>query len=215
MLDSPKPPRVLSIAGLKKSGKTTVATALIRELLARGLRVGSAKTFRHHPLSLDQSGVDTRRHAEAGAEFTVAILDDELVYFEPRASRPGLRDAARLFPPGVDYVVWEGTADPEAGGGQVVCLRRLSDFTETVAERRIDPGRSSPSRESRRKRRKRPGQPTRRWASRFWMPRSRRDFRRSPISFSAGTQMGGDRRIRTGTPGPTRHHCLPARRWLP
>jgi hypothetical protein len=30
-------------------------------------------------------------------------------------------------------------ADPEAGGGQVVCLRRLSDFTQTVTERRIDP----------------------------------------------------------------------------
>jgi molybdopterin-guanine dinucleotide biosynthesis protein MobB len=131
-------PRILTIAGLKKSGKTTVAAALIRELRARGFRVGSVKTIQHHPLSLDQSGADTRRHADAGAEFTVALLDGELAYFEPRASRPGLRDAARLFAPGVDYVVWEGTADPGAGGGQVVCVRRLSELEQTLVERKVD-----------------------------------------------------------------------------
>ena len=131
-------PRIVTVAGLKKSGKTTVAAALIRELRARGLRVGSVKTFRHHPLNLDTSGADTRRHAEAGAEFTVAILDGELAYFEPRASRAGLRDAARHFPPGIDFVVWEGTADPEAGGGQVVCVRRLSDLEQTLEKRKVD-----------------------------------------------------------------------------
>jgi molybdopterin-guanine dinucleotide biosynthesis protein MobB len=136
--DPPALPRILTVAGLKKSGKTTVAAALIRELRARGFRVGSVKTFRHHPLNLDRSGADTRRHAEAGAEFTVAILDGELAYFEPRASRAGLRDAARLFAPGVDFVVWEGTADPEAGGGQVVCVRRLSDLEQTLEKRKVD-----------------------------------------------------------------------------
>jgi molybdopterin-guanine dinucleotide biosynthesis protein MobB len=134
----PGMPRILTVAGLKKSGKTTVAAALIRELRARGFRVGSVKAFRHHPLNLDRSGADTRRHAEAGAEFTVAILDGELAYFEPRASRAGLRDAARLFAPGVDFVVWEGTADPEAGGGQVVCVRRLSDLEQTLEKRKVD-----------------------------------------------------------------------------
>ena len=131
-------PRIITVAGLKKSGKTTVAAALIRELRARGFRVGSVKTFRHHPLNLDTSGADTRRHAEAGAEFTVAILDGELAYFEPRASRAGLRDAARHFPPGIDFVVWEGTADPEAGGGQVVCVRQVSDLEPTLEKRNVD-----------------------------------------------------------------------------
>lgn len=133
-------PHILTIAGLKKSGKTTVAAALIRELRARGLRVGSVKTIHHHPQDLDRSGADTRRHAEAGAEFTVALLDDEIAYFEPRASRPGFRDAARLFAPGVHYVVWEGTSDPEAGGGHVVCLSQMSNLDATLATRRVDPG---------------------------------------------------------------------------
>jgi molybdopterin-guanine dinucleotide biosynthesis adapter protein len=131
-------PRIVTIAGLKKSGKTTVAAALIRELCARGQRVGSVKTIHHHPLSLDTSGADTRRHAEAGAEFTVALLDGELAYFEPRASRPGLVEAARLFTPGVDWVVWEGMSDPGAGGAHVVCLREMADLDKTLAERRVD-----------------------------------------------------------------------------
>jgi molybdopterin-guanine dinucleotide biosynthesis protein MobB len=138
--DTGSVPRILTVAGLKKSGKTTVAAALIRQLRAKGFRVGSVKTIQHHPLALDQAGADTRRHTEAGAEFTVAILDGELAYFEPRRSRAGLRDAARHFAPGIDYVVWEGMADPEAGGGQIVCLRRMSEFDQTLAERRIDPG---------------------------------------------------------------------------
>jgi molybdopterin-guanine dinucleotide biosynthesis protein MobB len=131
-------PRIITVAGLKKSGKTTVAAALIRELRARGFRVGSVKTFRHHPITLDQEGADTRMHVESGAEFTVAILDNEIAYFEPRASRPELRDAARLFPPGVDFVVWEGTADPEAEGGHVVCVRRISDLEPTLEKRKVD-----------------------------------------------------------------------------
>jgi molybdopterin-guanine dinucleotide biosynthesis protein MobB len=133
-------PRILTVAGLKRSGKTTVAAALIRELRARGFRVGSVKSIRHHPLSLDTSGADTRTHAEAGAEFTIALLDGELAYFEPRASRPAFRDVARLFVPGVHYVVWEGTSDPEAGGGHVVCLSQMSDLDTTLTKRRVDPG---------------------------------------------------------------------------
>jgi molybdopterin-guanine dinucleotide biosynthesis protein MobB len=131
-------PRIVTVAGLKKSGKTTVAAALIRGLRARGLRVGSVKTIHHHPLGLDTPGTDTRRHAEAGAEFTVALLDGELAYFEPRASRPGLTEAARHFAPGVDWVVWEGMSDPGAGAGHVVCLRKFADLEQTLAERRVD-----------------------------------------------------------------------------
>lgn len=131
-------PRIVTVAGLKKSGKTTVAAALIRELCARGLRVGSVKTIHHHPLGLDTPGADTRRHAEAGAEFTVALLDGELVYFEPRTSRPGLAEAARHFAPGVDWVVWEGMSDPGAGAAHVVCLRKMEDLEQTLEERRVD-----------------------------------------------------------------------------
>ncbi len=133
-------PPIITVAGLKKSGKTTVAAALIRELRARGFRVGSVKTIRHHPLGLGEVGSDTRRHAEAGAEFTVALLDGELAYFEPRAARPGLAEAARFFAAGIDFVVWEGMSEPGAGPGHVVCLRGMADLDRTLEQRRVDPG---------------------------------------------------------------------------
>jgi molybdopterin-guanine dinucleotide biosynthesis protein MobB len=136
----PRLPHIITVAGLKKSGKTTVAAALIRELRGRGLRVGSVKTIHHHPLALGEAGTDTRRHAEAGAEFTVALLDGELAYFEPRAARPGLAEAARFFAEGIDFVVWEGMSDPGAGPGHVVCLREMQDFEKTLEQRRVDRG---------------------------------------------------------------------------
>jgi molybdopterin-guanine dinucleotide biosynthesis adapter protein len=135
----PRLPHIITVAGLKKSGKTTVTAALIRELRGRGLRVGSVKTIHHHPLALGEAGTDTRRHAEAGAEFTVALLDGELAYFEPRAARPGLAEAARFFAEGIDFIVWEGMSDPGAGHGHVVCLREAGHLDRTLAERRVDP----------------------------------------------------------------------------
>jgi molybdopterin-guanine dinucleotide biosynthesis protein len=103
----------------------------------RGCRVGSVKTIRHHPLSLEPEGADTRRHAEAGAEFTVVLLDGGLAYFEPRMTRPGPGEAARLFRPGVEYVVWEGRADPASAGAQVVCLKEMADLDRTLEARQV------------------------------------------------------------------------------
>ena len=132
-------PHVVTVAGLKRSGKTTVASSLIAGLRARGFRVGSVKTIHGHTLSLDVEGTDTRRHAEAGAEFTIALLDDQMAYFEPRASRATLPEAARLFRPGVQFVVWEGMVDPGTSSAHVVCLRAAEDLERTLSERRIDP----------------------------------------------------------------------------
>lgn len=138
---NPRPalPLVVTIAGLKRSGKTTVASALIAGLRSRGLRVGSVKTIHGHPLSLDLDATDTRRHAEAGAEFTIALLEGETAYFEPRASRASLGEAARLFRPGVQLVVWEGVSDAGSASPHVVCLRSMDELERTLAERRIDP----------------------------------------------------------------------------
>ncbi|MBE3065311.1 MAG: molybdopterin-guanine dinucleotide biosynthesis protein MobB [Spirochaetes bacterium] len=132
-------PHVVAVAGLKRSGKTTVASALIAGLRARGFRVGSVKTIHGHTLSLDVEGTDTRRHAEAGAEFTIALLDDQMAYFEPRSSRAKLAEAARLFRPGVQFVVWEGMVDPGTISAYVVCLRAAEDLERTLSERRVDP----------------------------------------------------------------------------
>ncbi len=130
-------PFIVNVTGLKKSGKTTVAEAILAELASRGRRVGALKTARHDTLTLDPEGTDTRRFADAGAEFVVALLDGETHYFERRSSRSTVREASRFFPDGVEFLVCEGTVDADLGKACVVCLRSASDLEETLRVRSV------------------------------------------------------------------------------
>jgi molybdopterin-guanine dinucleotide biosynthesis protein MobB len=130
-------PFIVNVTGLKKSGKTTVAEAILSELAGRGRRAGALKTARHETLTLDPQGTDTRRFAEAGAEFVVALLDGETHYFERRRRRSTVREASRLFPEGVEFIVCEGSVEPELAPLCVVCLRAASDLEETLSVRSV------------------------------------------------------------------------------
>ena len=65
-------PKVLSIVGKSRVGKTTFLEKLIPEIKRRGYRVGTLKHDAHDHFEIDQVGKDTWRHREAGAQ-TVAI----------------------------------------------------------------------------------------------------------------------------------------------
>jgi molybdopterin-guanine dinucleotide biosynthesis protein B len=58
--------RLFGIAGYKNSGKTTLIVALVRELVARGWRVGTLK-HAHHEFDIDHPGKDSFLHRAAGA----------------------------------------------------------------------------------------------------------------------------------------------------
>jgi molybdopterin-guanine dinucleotide biosynthesis adapter protein len=58
--------RIFGLAGWSGSGKTTLMTALIPEMVARGVSVSTVK-HAHHAFDLDQPGKDSWRHREAGA----------------------------------------------------------------------------------------------------------------------------------------------------
>jgi molybdopterin-guanine dinucleotide biosynthesis protein MobB len=133
-------PCVIAVDGLKRSGKTTVAKALISEMTSRGYRVGSVKTIHHDLTTLDSAGTDTRRHAEAGAEFVIALLDRETAYFEKRSERGSFQETAHLFRPGVQFVVWEGAAEQEARPLRVVCLGPKDELDRTLGIRGIPSG---------------------------------------------------------------------------
>ena len=130
-------PHIVTVAGLKKSGKTRVVEALIAGLSARGHSVGSVKTMEHAALSLDPEGTDTRRHADAGARVVVAVLAEEIVRFERPSSPRSMQRIAGLFPPETTYLVCEGMLDRDARQIIVVCLHSMDELDRTLESRGI------------------------------------------------------------------------------
>jgi molybdopterin-guanine dinucleotide biosynthesis protein B len=99
---------ILSVVGRSNSGKTTLLEKLIRELSARGRRVGTVKHHYHGPVAVDVPGKDSWRHRQAGA-CAVALVSPETL-FVVRDTPPGLSLEAltHLGLCGLDLVLTEG-----------------------------------------------------------------------------------------------------------
>ncbi len=131
-------PRLITVAGLRKSGKTAVVEALVAELRSRGHEVGTIKTMRHHDtLTLDREATDTSRHARAGASVVVAILADGTARFETGVVPASREQASRYFPQRIRIIVSEGAVDPAEPQPVVLCLRSPSELEEALRIRRI------------------------------------------------------------------------------
>jgi len=134
----PSTPSFVTVAGLKRSGKTTVAEALIGELARRGLRVASVKSMRHGAFALEPEGADTRRHLEAGAEAAIAFAADEEAMFARRSAGGPCERLEQWLPPGIDWVVCEGLVEGIPADRVVLCLARAGDLAEALAVRGLD-----------------------------------------------------------------------------
>ncbi len=100
--------RIFGLAGWSGSGKTTLLTALIPELIARGITVSTVK-HAHHAFDIDQPGKDSWRHRQAGArEVMVASQHRWALMHELRdRPEPSLDELIRQMSP-VDLVLVEG-----------------------------------------------------------------------------------------------------------
>jgi len=117
--------KVISIVGTKKTGKTTLATALVHSLARYG-KVGTIKNMVTHPV--DQG--DTKRHFDAGADVVIGLGEARLKVTRELGDLASA--LAELQDDGVDYAVVEGfkhshlakfvMADFEV----TECLRRVS-----------------------------------------------------------------------------------------
>ena len=96
------------ITGASRSGKTTLITALVPALRARGLRVSTIK-HAHHGFDMDRPGKDSWQHRAAGAEEVMVVSDDRwaLLRETSREENTGLEAViARMSV--VDLVLVEG-----------------------------------------------------------------------------------------------------------
>lgn len=122
------PPRV-HVVGAHRSGKTTLAVALVEALTARGLSVGAVKHTRHVH-DTDVSGTDSQKLFAAGAAPVAFVSGRRTGVHAWHGEEPSLDAVIGREMPGVDVVVVEGFR--EASGPKVeVC--RAATGREPVA----------------------------------------------------------------------------------
>lgn len=93
--------KAISVVGTKKTGKTSLVTALVSSLARHG-KVGTIKNMATHPVDRG----DTRRHFDAGADVVIGLGEAQLMV---KRERGDLDSAlAELQAEGVDYAVVEG-----------------------------------------------------------------------------------------------------------
>jgi molybdopterin-guanine dinucleotide biosynthesis protein B len=100
--------RIFGLAGWSGSGKTTLMTALIPELVFRGITVSTLK-HAHHAFDVDHPGKDSWRHRQAGArEVMVSSQNRWALMHELRgAPEPSFDELVRRMSP-VDLLLVEG-----------------------------------------------------------------------------------------------------------
>lgn len=102
-------PPVVCVVGWKGTGKTTLAVALVAELVRRGRRVLTAK--HGHGFELDTAGTDSWRHRHEAGAGRVALVGPEgmaVMGDWGEGGEPSLRAVVRRYLADAELVVAEG-----------------------------------------------------------------------------------------------------------
>lgn len=132
--------KIVTLVGLKKTGKTTSVSALITEFKKRGMKVGGLKSMVHSTFTIDTPGKDTYRQKEAGAEFIVSLSKTEMAFVQDRKEVPGLFDALKVIPRDTEILVCEGLETDDPKVLKLVALNGLEFFEETCKIRGLGNG---------------------------------------------------------------------------
>ncbi|MFO7618104.1 MAG: molybdopterin-guanine dinucleotide biosynthesis protein B [Thermoplasmata archaeon] len=126
---------IVSLIGLKKTGKTTCIEALVKEFKSRGMKVGTVKSMVHSKFTIDTEGKDTCRHQLAGADFVVSISKNEVAYIEKRPGRSRLDDFMRFIPGDTDILLCEGLEDMDHRIIRILVAKSTDFLAETFQVR--------------------------------------------------------------------------------
>jgi len=102
--------KVFSVCGITQSGKTTTSEHIIRELTARGYRVGSVKEIHYENFAIDPDpSSNTKRHRQAGAGLVTArgFYETDLLF----PGKLGIEKILSFYEGEYDWVVMEGVSD--------------------------------------------------------------------------------------------------------
>lgn len=98
---------IIAIVGRSNSGKTTLVTKLVRELVARGYNVATMKDSHRQP-TFDSKDKDSWKHIEAGSVATALKTHDSIVVIRRSAFKTDIHAIAGLLGHGHDIVIAEG-----------------------------------------------------------------------------------------------------------
>lgn len=96
--------KILTIAGTKNTGKTTLVTLIVRELVKRGYLVGTIK-HTHHEFDLE--GKDTWKHRKAGAELVVGSGESTFIQISAKLELEKILKRMNCIKE-LDYIIIEG-----------------------------------------------------------------------------------------------------------
>lgn len=99
---------IVSIVGRSNSGKTTLLEKLVRELTARGRRIGTIKHHFHGPVEVDVPGKDSWRHRQAGARVVALASRETLFIVGETPAEWSLQQIAHQALFDVDLILTEG-----------------------------------------------------------------------------------------------------------
>jgi molybdopterin-guanine dinucleotide biosynthesis protein B len=107
-----KIPLVLGFYGESDSGKTTLVERLILELTREGNRVAAVKRT-DQPISIDSSGKDTNRYAQAGAQLVVFSTQVETAFLVKEKNDEAEIIAKTQFLGVFDFIFVEGANEKQ------------------------------------------------------------------------------------------------------
>jgi molybdopterin-guanine dinucleotide biosynthesis protein B len=128
---------IIDIAGLKKSGKTTVIENLVKELNARGFKAGTLKKIHIPGFTIDQKGKDTFRHKKAGARFVISLAPEEIAIIKPHYGSRTLSDIIDLIPNETDFLICEELNESSDEILYIITLENMDKLKETFHKRSI------------------------------------------------------------------------------
>ena len=114
--------KIITIVGIRKSGKTSTVTSLIEAIRRRGKKVGTCKTVFCPTFSMDKSTSNTAKHRRAGSELVCARARFETTFLYPEALP--LSKILQAYKD-CDYVLLEG--DYYAPVPRIVCAHLEED----------------------------------------------------------------------------------------
>lgn len=126
--------RIITINGTHKTGKTTTATGIIKELTKRGFSVGSIKEIHAENFAIDTPGSNTDLHRRAGSSMVIARGLSETDVMIPRALN--IEQILDYFHH--DWIICEGVEDANAlkivtGITEEDCLYKWDDRVIAVS----------------------------------------------------------------------------------